>query len=64
MPTLMLTGANDGCMDIRLYDYAVDPKDFPAGMEVVRFQGAGHFLHQELPGRVNQKIYHWLEKYN
>jgi pimeloyl-ACP methyl ester carboxylesterase len=58
--TLALTGALDGCMDTRLHDLAMRPEDFPAGLEVVRVEGAGHFLHQEKPDAVNRAIFDWI----
>jgi pimeloyl-ACP methyl ester carboxylesterase len=60
VPTLALTGANDGCMDSRLYDTIMDPADFPQGLRVARIAGAGHFLHLEKPEEVNREILRWL----
>ena len=34
--------------------------DFPGGLEVVRVDGAGHFLHQEKPDEVNRILIDWL----
>ena len=61
VPTLALTGALDGCMDTRLHDIAMRDEDFPAGVETVRIDGAGHFLHQEKPDEVNRVLLDWLE---
>ncbi len=58
--TLAFTGALDGCMDTRLHDVAMVDGDFPAGMEVARVAGAGHFLHQEKPEEVNRLLIDWL----
>lgn len=58
--TLAITGARDGCMDTRLHDIALSPDDFPAGLEVVRIEGAGHFVHQERPEEVNRRLLDWL----
>jgi pimeloyl-ACP methyl ester carboxylesterase len=59
VPTLALTGAQDGCIDTRLYDVLMRPADFPAGLRVVRIAGAGHFLQQETPAAVNREILTW-----
>lgn len=58
--TLAITGAEDGCMDTRLFDHCFVDADFPEGMQVERIEGAGHFTHQERPAQVNQLILTWL----
>jgi pimeloyl-ACP methyl ester carboxylesterase len=62
VPTLGLTGALDGCMDTRMHDLAMSKQDFPAGLEVVRIEQAGHFLHQEQPQEVNRILVDWLTR--
>jgi pimeloyl-ACP methyl ester carboxylesterase len=64
VPTLALTGADDGCIDSRLYDHLMRPKDFSGGLEVVRIRRAGHFLHQEQPAEVNARILEWLRRHD
>ena len=60
--TLALTGARDGCMDTRLHDVAMHEADFPAGLQVIRIEDAGHFLHQEKPEEVNALLLDWLAR--
>lgn len=60
VPTLALTGTQDGCVDTRLHDIAMKDDDFPGGLTVVRVDGAGHFLHQEKPDEVNRILIDWL----
>jgi pimeloyl-ACP methyl ester carboxylesterase len=62
VPTLALTGARDGCMDTRLHDLVMNAEDFPRGLEVVRVEEAGHFLHQEKPDEVNAILLEWLRR--
>lgn len=64
VPTLALTGADDGCMDTRLYDHLMRAEDFPGGLEVARIAGAGHFLQQERPDEVNARILEWLRRHD
>jgi pimeloyl-ACP methyl ester carboxylesterase len=59
--TLALTGALDGCMDTRMHDLVMHDADFPRGLDVVRVEEAGHFLHQERPEEVNRILLEWLE---
>lgn len=61
VPTLAFTGENDGCMDTRLHDILMKPSAFPAGLEIVRVSGAGHFLHQERPELINRKLIEHLK---
>jgi len=60
--TLAMTGADDGCIDTRLYDHVFLEEDFPNGFRVERIQGAGHFTHQEKPEEVNRLILDWIQK--
>jgi pimeloyl-ACP methyl ester carboxylesterase len=59
VPTLAITGARDGCMDTRMYDY-VDGALFPQGYRMERLEGAGHFAHQEKPEDVNGLLLDWI----
>ena len=63
IPTQMLAGANDGCMDVRLYG-CMDPGSFSAEWEVVRFPNAGHFMQLEVPDQVNERLLQWLQKFS
>jgi pimeloyl-ACP methyl ester carboxylesterase len=47
-------------MDTRLHDLTLHAEDFPGGLEQVRIEDAGHFLHQEKPERVNRLLLDWL----
>lgn len=58
--TLVITGADDGCIDTRLFDHAILPTDFPAGVQLRRIQRAGHWVHQEKPEEVNSLILDWI----
>ncbi|MES3040630.1 MAG: alpha/beta hydrolase [Pseudomonadota bacterium] len=52
VPTLALTGAQDGCMQAELFDVLVDPAMFPAGIQCQRLPDCGHFLQVEQPQAV------------
>ncbi len=60
VPTLALTGADDGCIDTRVYDHMVSAQDFPAGVRVERLDGLGHFAHLEDPARIAGLLLPWL----
>ncbi|MCZ6831642.1 MAG: alpha/beta fold hydrolase [Gammaproteobacteria bacterium] len=62
VPTLALTGADDGCIDSRLYDYTFTEQDFPAGYRVERIANAGHFAQIERPEEVNRLLLEWLAR--
>ncbi len=63
VPTLAMTGANDGCIDPDIFISMMRPEDFPEGLEVERIEGAGHFLHQEAPEPVNALLLDWLGRH-
>ncbi len=60
VPTLAITGADDGCIDTRLYDHLFQKEDFPKGFAVKRIAGAGHFAHLEKPEIIHALILEWL----
>lgn len=64
VPTLAITGALDGCMDTRMHEVAMLEEDFPKGFEMVRIEGAGHFVHQEKPDEFNSHMLRWLKRYS
>ncbi|HVK98862.1 MAG TPA: alpha/beta hydrolase [Dongiaceae bacterium] len=62
LPTLMICGGRDGCLDTRLFEPALmDTKDFSGGVELYRLMGAGHFCHLEKPALVNRKLLSFLQ---
>ncbi len=63
VPTMAITGANDGCIDTRLYDHLFDARDFPAGFRVERVEGAGHFAHLDKPAVINELLLQWLQQH-
>ncbi len=63
VPMLTITGATDGCMDTRLYDF-IDASLHPAGVRVERIAGGGHFVHQEKPDEINQLLCEWLAEHD
>ncbi len=56
VPTLIVNGADDGCMDRRLFTQTIDDDDFPAGVAHVEFADAGHFLHREQPEELDHLL--------
>lgn len=58
--TLALAGEEDGCMDVRMFEYAFRDEDFPCGVRVQRVANAGHFMHLDAPDVVNEALLMWL----
>lgn len=56
VPTLYMHGIDDGCMGAELVGIEALKPYFPAGLDVDMVEGAGHFLHLERPGHVNNRI--------
>lgn len=62
VPTLGLTGDQDGCISADVFEASMRDADFPEGLRVERVIGAGHFLHREASGRVNALLLDWLRR--
>lgn len=60
VPTLALTGADDGCMATELYDFLMPTQDRGGDVVVERVAGAGHWLHLERPDVVQRRVLEWL----
>lgn len=58
--TLAITGAQDGCMDTRMFNHTFREQDFPAGYRIERIDDAGHFPHLEKPEVVNKLLIDWF----
>ena len=56
VPTLIVNGTADGCMDRRLFVHTIDEADFPAGVSHVELDGPGHFLQLEQPDEIAKLI--------
>ncbi len=63
VPTLGIAGEDDGCIAADVFAAAMQASDFPAGLDVQRIAGAGHFVHREAPGVVNDLLIDWLARY-
>jgi pimeloyl-ACP methyl ester carboxylesterase len=57
--TLYFHGARDGCIGVELAR-EMDGM-FAAGLRKVILDGAGHFIHQELPDKVNEEVLAFLK---
>lgn len=60
VPTLYIHGRDDGCMGLELADGM--ETIFPAGLEKLVIDGAGHFVHQEKPKEFNAAVLRFLGK--
>jgi len=63
VPTLAITGEQDGCIDPQFFERLMHAQDFPRGLEVRRIPDAGHFLHQERPEAVNALLLEWIRRW-
>jgi pimeloyl-ACP methyl ester carboxylesterase len=60
LPTLGICGADDGCISAEIFNAAMRPEDFPAGVSIHTLTGAGHFVHREAANAVNGLLIDWL----
>lgn len=58
VPTMMLQGANDGCIGADLVEGMA--AFFPRGLRTEVVPGTGHFLHQEDPAHINRLVLDFL----
>lgn len=63
MPTLMIAGETDACLDVRLYDY-IDESSFLAEHKVVRLPDAGHFMQIEASQAINRLLLEWITQHS
>lgn len=64
VPTLGITGKNEGCIAAEVFTSMMRPEDFPAGLKVVAVPDAGHFPHRERPDFVNSLFLDWLDAHS
>ncbi|MFK8042689.1 alpha/beta fold hydrolase [Congregibacter sp.] len=64
VPTLGLTGKNEGCIAADVFSAMMREDDFPRGLKVVQVPDAGHFPHRERPEFVNALILDWLGEHD
>ena len=63
VPTLGLTGEDDGCISAVIFEASMRAADFLGGLQVERMSGAGHFLHREMADQVNHRLIAWLRSH-
>ena len=61
-PTFGLAGESDGCISAKVFQAAMPPALFPAGVRTDVIAGAGHFPQLERPAPVNAAIQSWLAR--
>ena len=60
VPTLLMTGERDGCVNSAVCQSLMHEEDFPRGLTVREIAKAGHFPHQQQPEAVNAILLEWL----
>jgi pimeloyl-ACP methyl ester carboxylesterase len=61
VPAKVICGADDGCIGAEMFDDQA--QCFGAGYELVRIEGAGHFMHCEQPLRFADEVLDWLRRH-
>ncbi len=59
VPSLVIAGGNDGCISQAMFSGAEECFDSESRLEVVN--GAGHFMHQEKPGKIGDLVIDFLD---
>ncbi|MFC4252373.1 alpha/beta fold hydrolase [Sinimarinibacterium flocculans] len=60
VPAKVICGADDGCIGVEMFEDQA--RYFGAGFELVRFDGAGHFMHCEQPQRFADEVISFLSQ--
>ncbi|MCE2913432.1 MAG: alpha/beta fold hydrolase [Pseudomonadota bacterium] len=60
VPTLGIHGARDGCIGADVFERSMRAADFAAGLALLRVEGTGHFVYQEQPDAVNERVIAFL----
>lgn len=63
VPTLGLTGEDDGCISADVFEASMRDTDFPGSLRVERISGAGHFLHREATDQINNHLICWMRRH-
>ncbi|MBY0285057.1 MAG: alpha/beta hydrolase [Sphingomonas sp.] len=63
VPTLGLTGEEDGCISADVFEASMRDADFPGSVRVEPISGAGHFLHREATDQVNSQLICWMRRH-
>ena len=62
MPTQIIYGVEDGCMNEKTFDAAIVKSDFKAGLHVHPIEGAGHFVQLEKPKVVSRLLLEFFSR--
>nr|ABE98167.2 epoxide hydrolase [Debaryomyces hansenii] len=63
VPTLLLGGERDGCMNVKLYHLEANKLASNPHVSVKILSNVGHFLHREDPTKVGELISDWFSEY-
>ena len=64
VPTLGITGRDEGCIDSEVFSAMMYEEDFPQGLDVEIVENAGHFAHREQPEAVNQLLLRHIQRWD
>lgn len=64
VPTLAISGGQDGCIDSQTFEKMMHTEDFPQGLRFERIDHAGHFPHLEHAELTNELIINWVNEHS